>query len=258
MVVDTLRVIGSAWRWNLPGLLCCAGLFCIYGALTRFRISRTFLWFIAGEVFLAIVMCSPLDVLARRYLLTAEAIEQMSIGFVASYMFVLGAPERVRISAPGWLMWPLGMGALTMWLLPRLLNIALVSEGPRALEYLALLAGGVVFWWPLHSPARDLRLPLVPQSLLYLAAATVWCSLVGLLVAFGRLHSYPLYPNSGDPLHIASSLASDWSFSREADRETAGLLFWICASTILLTEVMFVYGRWYTSERFAPIPTLRP
>ena len=89
-----------------------------------------------------------------------------------------------------------------------------------------------MFWWPLHSPLREQRIPLVPNSLLYLVAATVWCSLIGLFVGFGPSWSSSHYLRSIDTLHISDSLVKDWSFTRETDQETAGLLFWISAATI--------------------------
>ena len=50
-----------------------------------------------------------------------------------------------------------------------------------------------------------------------------------------------------DTLHIADSLAKDWSFTPEMDQQTAGLLFWIGAAAVFLTEVMLVYYLWYIS-----------
>jgi cytochrome c oxidase assembly factor CtaG len=137
------------------------------------------------------------------------------------------------------------MGAFTLWCVPAVLNAARTSEAVRGLEYVTLLAGGILFWWPLHAPSQEQRMPLVPHSLIYLAAATLCCSLIGISVAFGHADSSSLL-NSRDTLHIAESLSTDWSLTQASDKETAGLFFWIGASTVLLTEVMFVYYRWYT------------
>lgn len=265
--MHTLVVVTSAWSWNIPGLLCCGVLLVLYISLAGFRPSRPLAWFLAGEALLAIIVCSPLDLLARRYLFTAEAVEQMLLGLVASYLLVMGVPENairrlhlVKLKIPYALTFLAGMMVLSMWYFPRLLNAALAGDGFRCLEYVTLLVGGAVFWWPLHSPLREQRIPLVPHALLYLAAATVWCSLIGLFIAFGRTWSSAHYLSSIDTLHIADSLVTDWAFSRETDQETAGLVFWICSATVLLTEVMFVYYRWYISsevrnERFTPLET---
>jgi putative membrane protein len=250
--MHTLAIIAAAWRWNLTGLVCCGALLLVYLALAGFHLSRTLAWFLAGDILLATVVCSPLDLVARHYLLPAEAVEQLLIGLVVTYLLVLGAPEkaarRLHLDGPRisyYFAWIIGMAALSMWYSPRLLNAALASETVRGLELAVLLAGGVIFWWPLHSPVREQRIPLVPNALLYLAAATAWCSLLGLYLAFAQPSEH--YLKSADILHIADSLVRDWSFTPENDQQTAGLLFWIGAAAVFLTEVMFVYYRWYTS-----------
>jgi cytochrome c oxidase assembly factor CtaG len=134
-----------------------------------------------------------------------------------------------------------------MWYFPHLLSASLTSDAFRCSEYATLLMGGAVFWWPLHSPLREQRIPPLPQALLYLAAATVWCSLIGLFIAFGQAWSSAHYLMSLDTLDIAGSVVNDWGFTRETDQETAGLVFWISAATVFLTEVMLVYYRWYCS-----------
>lgn len=252
--MHTLILVSRAWRWSVPGLFCCVAVLALYIMLAGFRPSHRLAWFFAGDVFLSAVVCSPLDLLARQYLFTAEALEQMLIGLLAAYLFVLGTPENAvrrlhldRLRVSYYLTWVTGMAALSMWYFPRLLNAALASDAVRCVEYATLLAGGALFWWPLHSPIREQRIPLVPNSLLYLAAATVWCSLIGLFIAFGPAWSSLHYLRSVDTLHISDSLVKDWSFTRETDQETAGLLFWISSTTILLTEVMLVYYRWYIS-----------
>jgi putative membrane protein len=250
--MHTFAVIASAWRWNVPGLACCGALLALYAASGSLRPSRSLAWFLSAELFLAAVVCSPLDLMARQYLLTAEAIEQILIALVASYLFVLSAPEHLlrklrldRLRVPYFLAWIAGMAVLSIWYLPRLLNAALESNAIRGVEYATLLAGGAMFWWPIHSPVREQRIRLVPTSLLYLAAATVWCSLLGLALAFAQTSGH--YMRSPDTLHIADSLVSDWSLTPENDQQTAGLLFWIGAAAVLLTEVMLVYYRWYVS-----------
>src|SRR5207249_2495572 len=91
-----------------------------------------------GDLFLAAVVCSPLDLLARQYLFTAEAVEQMLVGLVAAHLLVLGTPEKAvrrlrldRLHLSYYLAWVTGMAALSMWYLPRLLNATLASDAVR-------------------------------------------------------------------------------------------------------------------------------
>lgn len=251
--MNTLTVVSAAWSWNFTGLADCVTLLALYGVLGGFRRSRTLAWFLAGEILFAAVVCSPLDLLARQYLFTAEAMEQLLLALVVPYVLVRGVPERAvrrlrldRLHVPYQIAWMLGMAVLSMWYVPRLLNRALESEAFRWCEYTTLLLGGGAFWWPLHSPLRQQRIPLVPNSLLYLAAATVWCSIAGLILAFEQPW-VSRYVQPPDTLHIAESLVSDWSFTRETDQQTAGLLFWVGAGCVLLSEVVLVYYRWYNS-----------
>lgn len=249
--MHTLAIIASAWRSNIPGLIVCAVLFFIYAVFGGLRRPGTLAWFSSAEILLATLVCSPLDLLGRDYLLTAEALEQMLILLVASYLLLLGTSDRLvrrlhldRLRLNYYVAWMTGMGVLAIWHIPRVLNASVSSPVGRGLEYAILLIAGAIFWWPIHSPLREQRIPLVPRSLFYLAAATVWCSLLGLALAFGRPTGHYL---RADPLHINDSLVNDWSFTPASDQETAGLLFWIGAAAILLSEVMLVYYRWYVS-----------
>lgn len=244
--MPALWIVARAWRANPAGLAVCAALLIFYVAAGGFSRSR-FLWFLAAELFLATIVCSPLDLLARQYLFTAEAVERILIALIAPYLFLLSMPSGLSLGVNRYVAWIAGMGTLLIWFLPGPLNRALSSEAIRGVEYATLLAGGLLFWWPLHAPSRDRRIPLLPASLLYLAAATVWCSLAGLFLAFVQPWFYVRYVTPMDTLHIAASLITDWSFTRENDQQTGGLLFWIGAATVLLSEVMAVYIRWYRS-----------
>ena len=253
--MHTLAVISSAWRWHFSAIAGCAALLIIYSASTGLRPRRALLWFLAGNLLLALVLCSPLDLLARNYLFTAEAIERLLVALTVPYLLIRGVTEKMahrsrldRIVIPYAAAWIAGMGILSIWFLPRALDASLQNEALRRLEILTLVAGGAIFWWPLHSPVVRQRLRLMPNSLFYLAAATVWCSLLGLFLAFEQPGYFARYNNPLDTLNIADSLIHDWSFTRENDQQTGGLLFWIGAGTILLSEVMFIYYRWYRSE----------
>jgi cytochrome c oxidase assembly factor CtaG len=247
--VHTIAVVSAAWRWHRDAIAACAVIFVGYCFITRLRDWRKLLWFFSGLALLAAILCSPMDLLARDYLFTAEAIERIFLALTIPYLFVRGAtikmaPFRIHYTVA----WTIGMATLSIWFLPRVLNLALASEAIRRVEIATVLAGGVFFWWPLHSPDKRQRIPMVPNALFYLVAATIWCSLMGLFLAFEQPWYFPRYSTPLDVLHISDSLLRDWSFSRENDQQTAGLLFWISAGVILLSEVMFTYYRWYIAQ----------
>ena len=245
--MQTLWIVARAWRLNPAGLAVCAALLLLYLAAAEFSRSR-FFWFLAAEFLLAATLCSPLDLLAREYLFTAEAMERVLIAQMVPYLLILSMPPRTSFRPNRYVAWIAGMGIMLIWFLPGPLNAALANPSIRAIEYATLIAGGTLFWWPIHAPSPKHRIPLVPASLFYLASATVWCSLLGLFLAFAQATIYSRYAQPADTLHIAASLVTDWSFSRETDQQTAGLLFWIGAAAVLLSEVMAVYIRWYRSS----------
>jgi putative membrane protein len=247
--VHTIDVIVSAWRWRLDAIAGCATLAAVYCAVTRVRSWRALLWFLSGDALLAVILCSPLDLLARNYLFTAEAIERIFLALTIPYLLVRGVTKNIaKFGINYFVAWIAGMAALSIWFLPRFLNAALAGESIRRAEIATILIGGIIFWWPLHSPVRSQRIRMVPNALFYLTAATVWCSLMGLFLAFEQPWYFPRYSNPVDTLRIADSLLRDWSLTRETDQQTAGLLWWIGAATVLLSEVMFTYYRWYVAE----------
>ncbi len=252
-----LTIVAGAWSWNGGGLVCCGVLVLIYIALRTWKSSRATLCFFAAEALIMITVCSPLDALARQYLLSAEAIERVLVALVAPYLLVLAVPKQSGIPRfhPDYrLSWVAGMAPLAAWFMPHLLNAAVASNSIRLAEDATLMAGGILFWWPLHSPFSRHRIKLMPTSLFYLAVATVWCSLTGLFLAFAQPGRFTHYVTGADTLHIADSIIHDWSLTREYDQQTAGLLFWIFAAFCLLMEVMLVYLRWFnaTEEGAAP------
>ena len=248
-MVQTVRIVASAWRWHWTAIAACAAALAIYCVATRVRDWRKLLWVASGLALLAIVLCSPLDLMARDYLFTAEAVQRILLALTVPYLLVRGITEKLAFfRVPYVAAWIVGMGALSIWFLPRALNAALASETVRRIETATVIIGGLVFWWPLHSPKQEQRIPMVPNALFYLTAATVWCSLLGLFLAFEQPWYFPRYSSPLDVLKIADSLREDWSFTRETDQQTAGLLFWIGAGVVLLSEVMFTYYRWYVAQ----------
>lgn len=256
--MHTIAIVVSAWRWHGTAIAACAALLVLYGVLTRFASWRGLLWFLAGDALLAVVLCSPIDLMARNYLFTAEAVERLLLVFTIPYLVVRGATDRIALFKIHYAVaWTIGMATLAIWFLPRPLNAALASEAIRRVEIATLIAAGIVFWWPLHSPRKQQRIPMVPNALFYLTAATVWCSLLGLFLAFEQPWYFPRYSSPLDVLHIGDSLLRDWSFSRENDQQTGGLLFWIGAGAVLLSEVMFTYYRWYKAQSRSSLDTPR-
>jgi cytochrome c oxidase assembly factor CtaG len=49
--------------------------------------------------------------------------------------------------------WPLGVGAMLVWHIPKLLNAALTSDALHIFQHLSFLITGTIYWW-----RRNIRL----------------------------------------------------------------------------------------------------
>ena len=91
----------------------------------------------------------------------------------------------------------------------------------------SLLVAGVIFWWPVITPCRSLRLqPL--RAVAYLASACICCSLLGLLITFARPGIY-----RGIGL---------------TDQQTGGMIMWVPCCLVYLTASMGLLIGWLSKK----------
>ncbi len=254
--IETLSPLDSllsTWRWPLPLTLSCSVLAIGYTVWFRPRVSRA-AWFFSGLILLFLTLASPLDALAREYLLAADSVVRIVVWLVSPFLMLEGippsegnAPEAAR-TFMAYFGWIGGMVLGPIWYVPALYNATLSTAPLRSIQWAILLVCGILFWWPLTAPVRSWRVKPVPAGIWYLFGATMWCSILGLALAFTRPGLYEHYNQPGDPMQIAGFLRDQMEMTRAGDQETAGLLFWLGASTILLCGVMLMFYRWYVSR----------
>lgn len=203
---------------------------------------------------LVLTLASPLDVLASEYLLAADTVVRITVWLAVPFLLLEGipAPERDAPRNGGTLAatlgWIAGMLLVPIWYFPPLYNATLANDPLRSMQWGTVLVCGLLFWWPLIAPPRSWRVKPVPTGVWYLFGAAMWCSLVGLALAFTRPGLYRLYNRPADSLGIGDFLRDQLEMTRAGDQETAGLLLWIGASAILLCGVMLMFYRWYVSR----------
>ncbi len=251
--LSPLHAILSSWRWPLPLTVFCAIAGAGYLGWFRARLSRAG-WFFSGLILLLATLASPLDALAREYLLAADALVRIVVWLAVPFLMLEGIPPSEGRASQGaknaavWTGWIAGMLLVPAWYLPDLYNATLAWEPLRWAQWAAVLVCGLLFWWPLISPRRTWRVKPVPAGIWYLFGAAMWCSLAGLALAFTRPGFYRAYIQPQDRLGIADFLRNELEMTRAGDQETAGLLLWIGASAILLSAVMLMFYRWYVSR----------
>ncbi len=245
-----------ALAWSLPaGLsLFCAALAAVFFAWPGLRAPGRGWWFAAGLAMIMLVYASPADALAREYLLTADAFERVTAALMATWLLALdlGASPRMRTPGPAKpfaaLAWIAGMGTLTACYVPGLYNLELASPAARAALVIGSIATGLWFWLPLLGPPSRGRLKPVPAGIWYLLGAAMWCSILGLGIAFARPSLIRAYDAPPDTLGILTAMRGQFGLTRAEDQETAGLLFWIGSCSVLLCGVMLLFYRWYVSD----------
>ncbi len=226
----------TRWRRRFPGSR----------PVPRGRIAAYLL--AMGTIFLA--LHTPLDTLSDDYLFSVHMTQHL--------LLTLIMPPLLLIGVPGWLIWPLfarwpallALGrALTRpvtafalfnvifigYHVPAVYGLAQESEPLHILGHLLFMTTGVITWWPVLSPLRELPPLAPPLQMLYLFLQTLPSQALGALLTF---NATPLYE------HYAAA-PRVWGFmTAQADQELGGLIMWVIGGAFFLGAFAAVFLRW--------------
>ena len=179
--------------------------------------------FLAGCALLVAALVTPLDTLARDYLVWAHLVQNVVLAEWAPLLLVLGvAPalaERIgrhRVSATltrPMVALSLWVGTYAVWHVPALYDAAL--RHPHSLlplEHATYLASGLVFWWCVWQDTPH-RLSSAARAG-YVFAAFVLSAPLGLVLALVPEPLYDFY--AGAPERV-------WGLSRLEDQQLGGM-----------------------------------
>ena len=171
--------------------------------------------FLAGCALLVIVLVTPLDTLAREYLVWAHLIQNVVLAEWAPLLLVLGVPPSFarRIAGVGlvrslthpFVALPLWVGTYAVWHVPALYDAAL--RHPHSLlplEHLTYLATGILFWWCVWQDAPH-RLSSASRAA-YAFAAFVLSAPLGLVLALVPRPLYEFYADAPERVFDVSRL----------------------------------------------------
>jgi cytochrome c oxidase assembly factor CtaG len=140
--------------------------------------------------------------------------------------------------------WGIGIGTMWIWHLPALYNRALQDGGVHVVQHLSFLVTSVIFWWPVLTPLPSVGVaPLA--GILYLLAAALATSVLGIILTFAPAGAYPAYLHPADTLGILPFLRNGWGLSPEIDQQVGGFLMWIPGGLVYLCAIVAVLARWY-------------
>ena len=195
--------------------------------------------FLAGCALLVLALVTPLDTLAREYLVWAHLLQNVVLAEWAPLLLVLGIPPALaeRFSRPRLVRalthpavaLPLWVGTYALWHVPPLYDAALRRpEWLLPLEHATYLGTGLFFWWCVWQDSPH-RLSSAARAA-YAFAAFVLSAPLGLVLALVPEPLYDFY--AGAPERV-------WGLSRLEDQQLGGMT--MAGEQSIVFFVVFAY-----------------
>src|SRR3989441_89242 len=136
--------------------------------------------FLLGVSIMFLALVSPLDELGDSYLFSAHMVQHLCLTVIGPPLMLIGTPEwmvkpalsnKVIFKVAKVLTYPVVAFVLYnvdfwLWHAPLLYNATLENQSIHILEHLTFIIFGLLYWWPIFSPSKDLpRLPFGGQIL---------------------------------------------------------------------------------------------
>ena len=179
--------------------------------------------FLAGCALLVAALVTPLDTLAREYLVWAHLLQNVVLAEWAPLLLVLGVPRglatrltrprAVRALTQPYVALPLWVGTYALWHVPALYDAALRHPSSLlAVEHATYVVSGALFWWCVWQEAPH-RLSSIARAG-YVFAAFVLSAPLGLVLALVPRPLYDFY---------AAAPERVWGLSRLEDQQLGGM-----------------------------------
>ncbi len=215
--------------------------------------------FFSGVLLFLLVTVSPLAYLGGSYLFSAHMIEHIVILLIVPPLLLSGTNPQlleklqnskfqktgnVLFSVP--VAWILGIGSMYFWHIPGMFEAMKKSMSLHIIHIISLLILGIIFIWPVYTPIPWKKLsPL--QSALYLFIACVGCTVLGILITFGPTSMYmPFF--TGSNTAIWDLIHTNWGITASIDQQAAGLIMWVPACFIYITNILVTLARYYKNQ----------
>ena len=211
--------------------------------------ARRIAAFIAANVLIALMLLTPIDMIARTQLLTAHMLQVV-------VLVTLCAP-LLLYACPPWMVQPLIDNRMTrhvvrfltqpviascifnitflIWYAPRIYSATLTNGTLYHVELWAVLLTSLLNWWPLIGPVRTLHRMSYPLQMLYAFVDGQPVDIFAFLIVFTEVIFYPQYM-------IPRSFTS-FGFNALADQTIAGSLLLI-PGLVDLVVMSPLFFRW--------------
>jgi len=254
--MTTRELLLSVWQPGLIAPLTCVLALSAYAVRFRRRHEARAAFFVLAVALFFVALASPIGVLARGYLFSAHMLQHLLLMLAVPPLILLGLPreadsvprERSAFALAG--PWLAGVGAMWIWHAPMLCNAAAVSTMVQWVQTGSLLVMGLLFWYPVLAPRLSNRLPVF-TGVLYLFAACVGCTILGIMVTLSPVEVCSVYAHPVDSLGVMPLVRDGWGLSHRADQELGGLMMWVPACLVYAAAILATLGRYYGGEHRA-------
>jgi cytochrome c oxidase assembly factor CtaG len=207
--------------------------------------------FLLGMLFMFLALVSPLDELGDSYLFSAHMVQHLVLTIVGPPLLVIGTPawflkpivrNKIAFRIAKALTYPavafvLYNADFWLWHAPPLYNATLENQNIHVLEHLTFIAFGILYWWPIFSPSKDLPRLSIGGQVLYLFLS----GMPSVLLGAGLTFSPPLYAP-----YIAAPRV--WGISAATDQQLGGLIMWVPVSIAYIVIMSILFIRWMQQQ----------
>ncbi len=251
----------TQWNWEpsiLIGIVLITGLYLYAIGPLRKRLysneqikTGQTIAFLLGVLIMFLALVSPLDELGDAYLFSAHMVQHLCLTIIGPPLLLLGTPEwlvkpalnnKVVFNIAKVLTYPavafvLYNADFWLWHAPPLYNATLENQNIHILEHLTFIFFGVLYWWPIFSPSKDLPRLHIGGQILYLFLS----GMPSVLLGAGLTFSPPLYA----PYIAAPRI---WGISAATDQQLGGLIMWVPVSIAYIVIMSVLFIRWMLQQ----------
>jgi cytochrome c oxidase assembly factor CtaG len=207
--------------------------------------------FLLGVLMMFLALVSPLDELGDTYLFSAHMVQHLFLTVVGPPLLLLGTPEwfvkpilrnKIALKIAKVLTYPVVAFVLYnvdfwLWHAPPLYNATLENQTVHILEHITFIVFGLLYWWPIFSPSKDLPGLPIGGKILYLFLS----GMPSVLLGAGLTFSPPLYA----PYIAAPRI---WGISAATDQQLGGLIMWVPVSIFYIVIMSVLFIRWMLQQ----------
>lgn len=255
-MITTQDILTQYWEFSPVALIFAALLLVFHLVFNRSAAPGKQVLFLTGILIILLVTISPLAFLGMGYLFSVHMIVHIVLLLIAPPLLLAGLRGelilRLRETAfRRWgevlfrtpVAWLLGMAVMYVWHIPSVFAAMVRSPALHGLHVVSSVLIGMIFIWPVYAPVPWRRLePL--QSALYLFIACTGCTILGILITFAPASLYTGLLPGNDP-EVWELIRNSWGVSPEADQQAGGLIMWVPACIIYITNIMLILSGYF-------------